>query len=90
MLEFSSRINAVWTEICATAFSPELASKSSSQGDILVVSHGGVIKHLLATLLQIPLSGSSHLSTLDVKYGALIKVTLFNDGTKIWPQVIFE
>lgn len=86
MVDFSARVENVWADICASAFSAEAAS----QGDVLIVSHGGVIKHLLARILQIPLSSSTHLNTLDVKYAALIKISLFNDGDKIWPQVIFE
>ena len=88
MLSFSARVEGFWQGFCQS-LSPTQPS-SSPQGNTLIISHGGVIKHLLANILKMPLPGNVHLNTLEVSYGAVVKISLFDDGDKVWPQVIFS
>ena len=54
---------------------------------ILLVSHGGVIRVLLAELLGIPLQ---NLSRLDIPYASLSRIQIFHSsGKPDWPQVRF-
>lgn len=81
---FCERVDDVWKEICEN----NLANSTS-----LIVSHGGVIKHILARVLNMPIPGNIHLNTLDIKYAGLIKITLFHEikanEIQIWPQIVF-
>jgi alpha-ribazole phosphatase len=57
-------------------------------GNVLVVTHAGVIKHLLARILGIPILSEKYLSTINVGYGCLIKIAIFDDENgRSWPQV---
>lgn len=56
----------------------------------LVVTHAGVIKQLLAHLLEIPLNSSVGLNCIEVPYAAVIKIEVFiDDNLKAWPKVVF-
>jgi len=62
---------------------------NSAQGNTLVVAHGGVIKHLLARVLNMPMPGTTHMSHIDVPYAGLIKITIYTDEQgKNWPKII--
>ena len=55
----------------------------------LVVTHGGVIKHILARVLNLPIPGTEHMSSIDVPYGCLIKISLYRDNTgKVWSKLV--
>lgn len=54
----------------------------------LLVSHGGVIRIILAHILQMPLRPLSYLS---VPHGCLTQIKIFHQaGSPDWPQLIFH
>ena len=54
----------------------------------LVFSHGGVIRHILAKILKLPIPGTIHMTNLDVPYGALIHIHVFIDSEgNAWPKL---
>ncbi|TMP45066.1 hypothetical protein CWB96_04540 [Pseudoalteromonas citrea] len=56
----------------------------------LVITHGGVIKQLLALILAFPKHDTRQQSLFDVGYGAMIKVQVYYDEQGIaWPKVVF-
>jgi alpha-ribazole phosphatase len=62
---------------------------NSAEGNTLVVAHGGVIKHLLARVLNMPMPGTTHMSHIDVPYAGLVKITVYTDEQgKNWPKII--
>ena len=57
---------------------------------VLIIAHAGVIKHLLARILNMPNPGTHHMSCFDVPYAGLIKIEICYDGQgNTWPKVIF-
>jgi len=65
LVDVCTRVDAVQTKIMQ-----QFASKK-----ILIVSHGGIIRVILAKLLDIPLSG---LSRLDVPYACISRLAVYN------------
>ncbi|MFT5298727.1 MAG: alpha-ribazole phosphatase [Colwellia sp.] len=63
---------------------------SSSKGNTLVVAHGGVIKHLIARVLKLPIPGTAHMSNIDIPYAKLVKVTVYTDEQgEVWPKIVW-
>ncbi|MBQ4848639.1 histidine phosphatase family protein [Pseudoalteromonas sp. MMG012] len=56
----------------------------------LVITHAGVIKQLLAMILQFPSNSVKQLSIFDVGYASVIKVQVYYDEQGVaWPKVVF-
>ncbi|MBQ4839191.1 histidine phosphatase family protein [Pseudoalteromonas luteoviolacea] len=80
MITFNNRIASWWQTFTA----------DRTDDTVLVVTHGGVIKQLLALWLELPKGVSSHLNCFEVGYGCVVKVTVFYDEVgKAWPKVVF-
>ncbi|MCG7549498.1 histidine phosphatase family protein [Pseudoalteromonas sp. Of7M-16] len=80
MISFSTRIALWWHNFTA----------DRTDDTVLIVTHGGVIKQLLALWLELPNGVSSHLNCFEVGYGCVVKVTVFYDENgKAWPKVVF-
>jgi len=61
----------------------------SVKGNTLVVAHGGVIKHLIARVLNMPIPGTAHMSHLDVPYARVVKITIYTDEQGVnWPKMV--
>ena len=83
MESFVSRVDAWWQDYCE-----ELQLQDTLQ-NTLVFTHGGVIKHLLARALDLPIPGIKHMASIDVPYACVIKISLFRDENgKIWPKLM--
>lgn len=83
MESFVSRVDSWWQ-----GFFEELQLQGTLQ-DTLVFTHGGVIKHLLARVLALPIPGTKHMAAIDVPYASVIKISLFRDENgKIWPKLM--
>jgi alpha-ribazole phosphatase len=55
-----------------------------------VVAHGGVIKHLIARVLKLPIPGTAHMSNIDIPYAKLVKVTVYTDEQgEVWPKIVW-
>ncbi len=79
MQHFVDRIDRWWQEIL----------NNSSSENLLVVTHGGVIKHLLARVLNLPIPGTTHMAAIDVPYASLIKISLYHDEYgKTWSKIV--
>ena len=78
MTAFANRVEACWQALLNRHTGKRL----------LVISHGGVIRHLMATILQMPLPGSQHLSAIDLPYGARVEVSVWHDDAgRQWPKI---
>ena len=77
---FRSRVRQWWEA--------ELSTRHTTHN--LVVTHGGVIKQILAEVLNLPLDSLSSINSLDVGYATLVKIEVYFDEThKAWPKVVF-
>ncbi len=80
MVDFVSRVDNWWQGWL----------NQQASGKTLVIAHGGVIKHLLARILALPIPGTMHMSAIDVPYASVIKVVVYHDEQgQHWPKVIF-
>jgi alpha-ribazole phosphatase len=78
MADFVARVDNFWDMLLGDA----------PTGNTLIVSHGGVIRHILARVLGLPVPGVKHMSQIDVPYGALIKINVSLDDDGIaWPRL---
>lgn len=78
LLAFQRRVVGAWTE---------MLSHYKGQA-IVVVTHGGVIRLILAHILGMPLRPLSH---LQVPHGCLSLVSLHHaDNRADWPQLVFH
>jgi len=79
MDNFVARVDNWWQKFCA---------ENRSQ-HTLVFTHAGVIKHLLARILNLPIPGTAHMTSIDVPYASLIKVSLYRDESgKVWSKLV--
>ena len=79
MENFVSRVDSWWQDFC---------SKSKLQ-NTLVFTHAGVIKHLLARMLNLPIPGTVHMSSIEVPYASVIKILLHRDQRgRVWPKLV--
>ncbi|WP_114326033.1 histidine phosphatase family protein [Candidatus Colwellia aromaticivorans] len=79
MESFISRVDNWWKGYLTTNTSP----------NTLVVTHAGVIKYLLAKILNLPIPGTVHMVSLDVSYASLIRISLYRDENgKIWSKLV--
>ncbi|MGB2742204.1 MAG: histidine phosphatase family protein [Cognaticolwellia sp.] len=84
MIDFTQRVDHFWQNLLA-----ELIQAKQQQKNILVVSHGGVIRYILAKVLGLPLPGINHMANLDVPYGGLIHLQVsIDDSGKAWPKLM--
>jgi len=79
MNNFVTRVDHWWQKFCA---------ENKSQ-NTLVFTHAGVIKHLLARILNLPIPGTAHMTSIDVPYATLIKISLYRDESgKVWSKLV--
>lgn len=78
MANFTRRIDEMWQQLL-----------EQHQGEsLLVVTHGGVMRYLLAKILKMPLPGSHHLSAIELPYASRISVSVWHDEDgRSWPKV---
>lgn len=89
MTSFVNRVDSWWNTFCCHNSSLQSSSTEKKLRNTLVVTHGGVIKHLLARVLNLPISGTAHLASIDVPYGCLIKISLYRDEFgKVWSKLL--
>jgi alpha-ribazole phosphatase len=80
MIDFVQRVDAWWQQWLVTA----------PHGNTLVVAHGGVIKHLIARILKLPIPGTTHMNHIDIPYAGLVKVEVYTDEQgKAWPRIVW-
>jgi len=83
MENFVSRVDNWWQDFCVES------KLQTSLQDTLVVTHAGVIKHLLARILHLPIPGTGHMTSIDVPYACLIKISLYRDENgKVWSKLM--
>jgi len=83
MESFVSRVDNWWQEFFADS---KLQSRLQNT---LVFTHAGVIKHLLARILHLPIPGTIHMASIDVPYASVIKISLYRDENgKVWSKLI--
>jgi len=78
LIDFQCRVGAAWQQLL----------KQHHGKHTLLITHGGVIRIILAQLLQMPLRP---LSFLAVPHGCLSQIKVFHHpGYDDWPQLIFH
>lgn len=79
MASFVTRVDHWWNDYLTT----------NTLQNMLVVTHAGVIKHLLARVLNLPIPGTVHMASIEVPYASLIKISLYRDENgKVWPKLV--
>lgn len=87
MTSFTQRVDKFWHNFLAQF--EQAHQQQTHQANTLVVSHGGVIRYILAKVLGLPLPGVNHMSNLDVPYGALIHLQVsIDDRGKAWVKLM--
>ncbi|KZN46840.1 hypothetical protein N474_03745 [Pseudoalteromonas luteoviolacea CPMOR-2] len=80
MSHFESRVTLWWDNILSTP----------SDDNIVAVTHGGVIKKLLALALALPQKSSVQLNGFEVGYGCIVRISIYYDDEGVaWPKVVF-
>lgn len=76
--EFMTRITGAWEQLL-----------SAHQGEhVLLVCHGGVIRALLASIMQTPLTS---LGRIEVPYACMSRIRIHHQAdTEHWPQLVFH
>lgn len=86
MEHFTLRVDDFWQSLLAQL--QQTKQEENSSLNTLVFSHGGVIRYLLAKVLKLPIPGTTHMTNLDVPYGALIHIQIFIDSEgNAWPKL---
>lgn len=79
MTDFTKRVDDFWQTLM----------KRELQENTLVVSHGGVIRHILARVLGLTIPGISHMNNIDVPYASLIHIQVYKDDNgQYWPKLM--
>lgn len=87
MANFTQRVEQFWQSLLLQLTQTD--DKENQSTNTLVFSHGGVIRYLLAKVLDLPLPGTIHMTNLDVPYGALIHLQIFIDSDgKAWSKLM--
>ncbi|UUO24391.1 hypothetical protein FGD67_15040 [Colwellia sp. M166] len=87
MESFMERVDNFWQNLLSQLCQSELEKADSL--NTLVLSHGGVIRYLLAKVLGLPIPGTYHMTNLDVPYGSLIHLQVFIDNEgKAWSKLM--
>jgi broad specificity phosphatase PhoE len=77
LIDYDIRIQRAWDELLT-----EFIGKN-----VLLVTHGGVIKQLLRQLLDMP-QNSGYLERLDIPYAGRITISVYHDQDgKLWPRL---
>lgn len=88
MENFTKRVDDFWQNLLATLQQDKQVENRSLNA--LIFTHGGVIRHILAKILKLPIPGTVHMTSLDVPYGALIHIHVFIDSEgNAWPKLTF-
>ena len=93
MTSFTQRVDNFWHELLTqleqTFQNKNHKDQQCRQKNTLVVSHGGVIRYILAKVLGLPIPGVNHMANIDVPYGALIHLQItIDDSGKSWPKLM--
>jgi len=71
--QFSQRVDHAWQHLL------------EQQKNSLIVCHSGIIRYLIAKVLDMPLPGNKHLIALSIGYAARVDIDITVDGQgKIW------
>lgn len=79
MQDFALRIDQWWQAWLA----------DKPKGNSLVVTHAGVIKHLLARVMNLDITSNQQQNVFEITYASLIKINVFHDEQQAWPSVVF-
>lgn len=89
MTSFVNRVDSWWHDFCCQNSSLQSSNAEKKLENTLVVTHAGVIKHILARVLNLPIPGTDHMASIDVPYGCLIKISLYRDEYgKVWSKLV--
>ncbi|MGK0442178.1 MAG: broad specificity phosphatase PhoE [Pseudohongiellaceae bacterium] len=78
LVDFQQRVVPAWQKI----------TQQHRGQHSLVITHGGVIRIILAQVLQMPLQAIPFIS---IPHGCLSQIKIYHqDGTNDWPQLIFH
>jgi alpha-ribazole phosphatase len=87
MNNFITRVDHFWKNLLQQV--SQTQGKKSQPSNTLVFSHGGVIRYLLAKVLDLPIPGISHMTNIDVPYGALIHIQVnVDDKGQAWSKLM--
>tara|TARA_R110000787_G_scaffold278865_1_gene388789 strand:- start:1524 stop:2177 length:654 start_codon:yes stop_codon:yes gene_type:complete len=87
MISFTKRVDRFWYQLLAQL--EQAKGQQNQQVNTLVISHGGVIRYLLAKVLGLPLPGVNHMTNIDVPYGALIHLQItIDDKGQAWSKLM--
>lgn len=80
MYDFHHRVATWWHSIL----------ESPSEECTAVVAHAGVIKALVALILDLSPELTAYQSKIDIPYAGIVKVEVFYDSSQTaWPKVVF-
>jgi len=80
MTDFVKRVDTWWQQWLANEL----------EGNCLILAHGGVIKHLVARVLNMPIPGTTHMSHIDIPYAGIVKIAVYRDEKgKTWPRIVW-
>ncbi|WP_281648043.1 histidine phosphatase family protein [Parendozoicomonas sp. Alg238-R29] len=79
--KFAQRIQSSWQD---------LINQSSDREHILLVTHSGVIRQLIAYILDIPETSTASTTRLNLPYASLCRIEVYVDEQgEHWPRLMF-
>lgn len=79
MVQFTARIDCWWHNFL----------QQPQQGNSLLISHAGVIKHLLARVTKLNINQSELLNVFNVGYAGIVRIDITYDEQQSWPTIVF-
>lgn len=74
LAEFNQRVSTAWGELIESCYLQEIEGKRPKR--VLLLAHGGVIRMILAQILQLEWQNPILHQSLQIGYGSLTKVTV--------------
>ncbi len=80
MMQFTQRVDAWWKYFL----------NNSQQGHSLLISHGGVIKHLLARVAKLNIQQPELLNVFSVEYAGVVRIDItYDEQQRAWSSIVF-
>ncbi len=75
--DFQQRIDKAWRRLL------------TQQKNTLVVCHGGVIRYLIAKVLNLGKHNNSHITALKIDFAAIVKIQITIDDEQYYPMLLW-
>lgn len=80
MQQFTKRVDTWW----------QCFINNPQQGNSLLISHAGVIKHLLARVAKLNIKQPELLNVFNIDYAGVVRIDItYDEHERAWPSIVF-